>query len=200
LQISGQIPWIYERLCILVPLDHSRAVRALRGGVKKNHQNEVLSSAKMPLSSLLSGRSPRVSPIAPSAARRQNEVLSSTALPHLAEVAAGAKLRSRGTLRRPRDVDHELEFGGHHPGEHHSNRTHSQKREKTNLPQAPKPEAFEFIPGPKLRAKLGISAVTLWRWRHDKEKGFPAPKVINGRLYFALDAVMAWLARQADAA
>ena len=37
----------------------------------------------------------------------------------------------------------------------------SQRREKTDLPQAPKPEAFEFIPGPKLRAKLGISAVTL---------------------------------------
>ena len=61
-------------------------------------------------------------------------------------------------------------------------------------------DEYEFIPGPKLRAKLGISAVTLWRWRHDKEKGFPAPKVINGRLYFALGAVMAWLARQADAA
>jgi hypothetical protein len=168
--------------------------------VKKNHQNEALSSAKVPLSGLLSGRSPRVSPIAPSAARRPNEVLSSTALPHLAEVAARAKLRSRETLRRPRDVDHELEFGGVHPRQHHSNRTHSQTREKTDLPQAPKPEAFEFIPGPKLRAKLGISAVTLWRWRHDKEKGFPAPKVINGRLYFALGAVMAWLARQADAA
>ena len=78
--------------------------------------------------------------------------------------------------------------------------THSQRRENTDLPQAPKAEEFEFIPGPKLRAKLGISAVTLWRWRHDKEKGFPAPKVINGRLYFALGAVMAWLARQADAA
>ena len=168
--------------------------------MKKNHQNEALSSAKMPLSGLLSGRSPRVSPIAPSAARRRNEVLSSTALPHLAEVAAGAKLHSRGTLRRPRDVDHELEFGGLNPRQHHSNRTHSQTREKTDLLQAPKPEAFEFIPGPKLRAKLGISAVTLWRWRHDKEKGFPGPKVINGRLYFALGAVMTWLARQADAA
>jgi hypothetical protein len=155
------------------------------------------------------------SPIAPSTARQRNEVLSSTALPHLAEVAAGAKLCSRGTLRRPRDVGHHPGHGGLHPGEHHdhhpghgglhhgehhSNRTHSQRREKTDLPQAPKPEAFEFIPGPKLRAKLGISAVTLWRWRHDREKGFPAPKVINGRLYFALGAVVAWLARQADGA
>ena len=152
------------------------------------------------MSGLLGGRSPS-SPIAPSAARGRNEVLSSAALPHLAEVAAGAKLRSRGILRRPRDVHHDgVHNAGVHPGEHDSNRTHSQRRENTDLPQAPKAEEFEFIPGPKLRAKLGISAVTLWRWRHDKEKGFPAPKVINGRLYFALGAVMAWLARQADGA
>jgi predicted DNA-binding transcriptional regulator AlpA len=65
---------------------------------------------------------------------------------------------------------------------------------------APKPDANDFIPGPKLRAKLGISAVTLWRWRHDKESGFPAPKVINGRLYFPVAAVSAWIARQGDAA
>jgi predicted DNA-binding transcriptional regulator AlpA len=57
-----------------------------------------------------------------------------------------------------------------------------------------------LIPAPKLRAKLGISAVTLWRWRHDKEGGFPVPKVINRRLYFPVTAVSAWLARQADAA
>ena len=171
---------------------------------KNNHQNEaVSSSANVPLSGRLGGKSPS-SPIAPNAARRRNELLSSATLPHLSELAARAKLRSRGPLRRPGDVDHKLEFGGLHPelhpGEHHSTRTHSQRREKIDLPQAPKPEAFQFIPGPKLRAKLGISAVTLWRWRHDEEKGFPAPKVINGRLYFALGAVMAWLARQADAA
>jgi hypothetical protein len=46
------------------------------------------------------------------------------------------------------------------------------------------PVDSDFIPGPKLRAKLGISAVTLWRWRHDPRAGFPAPKLINGRLYF----------------
>jgi predicted DNA-binding transcriptional regulator AlpA len=59
-------------------------------------------------------------------------------------------------------------------------------------------EGGYFIPGPKLRAKFGISAVTLWRWRHDKENSFPVPKVINGRLYFPLSAVTAWLARQPD--
>ena len=167
---------------------------------KKNHQNEALSSAKMPSSGLFSGRSPRVSSIVPTAARLRNEVLSSTALPHPGEVSAGAKVRSRGSSRHPRDVEHELDFHGLHPRQHHSKRTHSQRREKTELPQAPKADAFEFIPGPKLRAKLGISPVTLWRWRHDKENGFPAPKVINGRLYFPLGAVVAWIARQGDTA
>jgi len=71
---------------------------------KKNHQNEALSSANVPLSGRLGGKSPS-SPIAPNAARRRNEVLSSAALPHLSELAARAKLRSRGPLRRPGDVD-----------------------------------------------------------------------------------------------
>jgi predicted DNA-binding transcriptional regulator AlpA len=61
-------------------------------------------------------------------------------------------------------------------------------------------DANDFITGPKLRAKLGISAVTLWRWRHHKASGFPAPKVINGRLYFPLGAVSNWLARQPESA
>jgi hypothetical protein len=57
----------------------------------------------------------------------------------------------------------------------------------------------DYIPGPKLRAKLGISAVTLWRWRHDPDAGFPAPKLINGRLYFPSGPVAAWLAGQPEA-
>jgi hypothetical protein len=49
--------------------------------------------------------------------------------------------------------------------------------------------ADEIIPAPKLRARLGISSVTLWRWRHDPDAGFPPAKVINGRLYFPSGAV-----------
>ena len=60
-------------------------------------------------------------------------------------------------------------------------------------------DASDLIPGPKLRAKFGISAVTLWRWRHDPEAGFPAAKLINGRLYFPWGAVATWLARQPEA-
>ena len=60
-------------------------------------------------------------------------------------------------------------------------------------------DANDFIPGPKLRTKLGISAVTLWRWRHDGSDPFPTPKEIKGRLYFPLAAVSDWLARQPEA-
>jgi hypothetical protein len=60
-------------------------------------------------------------------------------------------------------------------------------------------DAGDYIPGPKLRAKLGVSAVTLWRWRHDPDAGFPVPKLINGRLYFPSNAVAVWLASQPEA-
>jgi predicted DNA-binding transcriptional regulator AlpA len=103
-------------------------------------------------------------------ARRRDDLLFSTAIPYPAGAAGG--LRSGGP----------------------------QTGENSNPPQAPNCDAYELIPAPKLRAKLGISAVTLWRWRHDKKGGFPTPKVINGRLYFPVTAVSAWLARQGDAA
>jgi predicted DNA-binding transcriptional regulator AlpA len=61
-------------------------------------------------------------------------------------------------------------------------------------------EPGALISGPKLRKLLSISPVTLWRWRRDKNAGFPVPKEINGRLYFPAAAVAAWLAMQKEAA
>jgi predicted DNA-binding transcriptional regulator AlpA len=54
-----------------------------------------------------------------------------------------------------------------------------------------------WVTGPTLRRLLNISAVTLWRWRHNNR--FPAPKSINGRLYFPWHKVEAWLQAQPDA-
>jgi hypothetical protein len=55
-----------------------------------------------------------------------------------------------------------------------------------------------WVTGPALRRMLDISPPTLWRWRH--AAGFPVAKLINGRLYFALDEVEAWMAAQPNAA
>jgi predicted DNA-binding transcriptional regulator AlpA len=55
-----------------------------------------------------------------------------------------------------------------------------------------------WVTGPALRKMLGISAMTLWRWR--RAGGFPSAKLINGRLYFASDEIEAWIAGQPDAA
>jgi predicted DNA-binding transcriptional regulator AlpA len=61
-------------------------------------------------------------------------------------------------------------------------------------------DANTLLPGPKLRQILGISPVTLWRWRHDKSMRFPTAKSIQGRLYFPWKDVSAWLAAQQEAA
>jgi hypothetical protein len=53
-----------------------------------------------------------------------------------------------------------------------------------------------WVTGPTLRKLLNISAVTLWRWRHREDGGFPSGKTINGRLYFYWPDVQAWLDRQ----
>jgi predicted DNA-binding transcriptional regulator AlpA len=55
-----------------------------------------------------------------------------------------------------------------------------------------------WMPGVRLRKNLGISSVTLWRWRH--RNGFPNGKRINGRLYFPWEEVESWLEAQIDAA
>jgi predicted DNA-binding transcriptional regulator AlpA len=47
---------------------------------------------------------------------------------------------------------------------------------------------------------IGISAVTLWRWRHDPSMGFPTAKRINGRTFFAWDEIAAWLDKQPNVA
>jgi predicted DNA-binding transcriptional regulator AlpA len=54
----------------------------------------------------------------------------------------------------------------------------------------------ELIMAARLSKRLGISTVTLWRWRHDEELGFPKGRKINDRVYFPWHEVAAWLERQ----
>jgi len=54
-----------------------------------------------------------------------------------------------------------------------------------------------WIPASEVRRKCGgVSPVTLWRWRHDPELGFPVGKIIRGRWYFPLGAVLERWSRQ----
>jgi hypothetical protein len=57
-----------------------------------------------------------------------------------------------------------------------------------------------WVTGPTLRELLNISSVTLWRWRHRVDNGFPSAKSINGRLFFYWPDVQAWLDKQPVAA
>jgi predicted DNA-binding transcriptional regulator AlpA len=82
----------------------------------------------------------------------------------------------------------------------HANPNQSKANTKERLPEAAVTSECVLIPGPRLRRMLGVSAVTLWRWRHNKQTAFPLAKSINGRLYFPWPEVQAWLARQQEAA
>ena len=143
---------------------------------KKDHQNEAVSSTRTSGSGPLNSGGSRGSKI------------SGSAQPWAGERDFTA--RRRGDLLCSTALPHPTGVAVRSGG--------PQTRECSNPPRAPNCDAYELIPAPKLRAKLGISAVTLWRWRH--ENGFPAAKVINGRLYFPVTAVSAWIARQGDAA
>jgi hypothetical protein len=49
-----------------------------------------------------------------------------------------------------------------------------------------------LVTGPGVRRLFGnVSAMTVWRWRRD-DPSFPTPFVINNRLYFNQDELLAW--------
>jgi predicted DNA-binding transcriptional regulator AlpA len=75
----------------------------------------------------------------------------------------------------------------------------AKRRVQTALawPTAAEPE---LIYAARLHRRLGISDVTLWRWRHDERLGFPKGRLINRRVYFPWHEVVAWLNRQKQVA
>jgi predicted DNA-binding transcriptional regulator AlpA len=80
------------------------------------------------------------------------------------------------------------------------------KRAKVGKPQAAPVRtvhdsaATELIMAARLSKRLGVSDVTLWRWRHDCRLGFPKGRRINRRVYFPWHEVAAWLERQQQTA
>jgi len=81
------------------------------------------------------------------------------------------------------------------------------QKQKKSIKTAPKlaagdslllsPGKNAWLPAPKLRELCGdVSAVTWWRWRNDPDLKFPAGKVIRGRWYFPVAAVLEWWRNQ----
>jgi predicted DNA-binding transcriptional regulator AlpA len=83
-------------------------------------------------------------------------------------------------------------------GLHHA-RTRRRARHDGD-PAADAAAAPELVIAARLSKRLGISTVTLWRWRHDPQLGFPTGIRINDRVYFPWREVTAWLQRQQQTA
>jgi predicted DNA-binding transcriptional regulator AlpA len=49
-----------------------------------------------------------------------------------------------------------------------------------------------LLPGPRVDARYGISAMTRWRWQRNRALDFPKPLKINGRCYWRVDELSAW--------
>jgi hypothetical protein len=57
-----------------------------------------------------------------------------------------------------------------------------------------------WVTSATLRRYIDVSAVTLWRWRQDPTFPPDAVRVINGRNFFDLPAVEAYLISKSEAA
>ena len=53
-----------------------------------------------------------------------------------------------------------------------------------------------YLPSSAVRARYGVSDMTIWRWLHNDKLGFPAPLRINGRRYWRLIELEAWEASE----
>jgi predicted DNA-binding transcriptional regulator AlpA len=53
-----------------------------------------------------------------------------------------------------------------------------------------------WLPGPRVRARYGVTEMTLWRWIHDEELAFPQPVYVNKRKYWVEDELDAFDRRQ----
>jgi predicted DNA-binding transcriptional regulator AlpA len=56
-----------------------------------------------------------------------------------------------------------------------------------------------LVPGPKVKARYGVSEQSIWRWTNDPELEFPQPVKINRRNYWRLADLERWERRCARA-
>jgi predicted DNA-binding transcriptional regulator AlpA len=56
----------------------------------------------------------------------------------------------------------------------------------------------EWLTGPQVARRFGISSMSLWRWMRDSRLGFPDPTHIRKRNYWRLSEIVEW-ERQAAA-
>ena len=49
-----------------------------------------------------------------------------------------------------------------------------------------------YLTSAAVRARYGVSDMTIWRWLRSTELGFPAPLRINGRRFWKLTQLEAW--------
>lgn len=50
----------------------------------------------------------------------------------------------------------------------------------------------QFLSGPRVEARYGISAMTRWRWERNEALQFPVPIQINGRKLWRLSDLERW--------
>jgi len=60
-------------------------------------------------------------------------------------------------------------------------------------------DSREFLTQPQVQQRYKKSHVSIWRWRHDPDLGFPKPIRINRNLYWRLADLEHWEAKLAAA-
>jgi predicted DNA-binding transcriptional regulator AlpA len=49
-----------------------------------------------------------------------------------------------------------------------------------------------YLPTAAVRARYGVSDMSLWRWLHNEALGFPHPMRIQGRRFWKLAELESW--------
>ena len=65
------------------------------------------------------------------------------------------------------------------------------------MPPVPSKEPGRWLRNAPLSRYLGISPVTLWRWKKDEALQFPDPSVVNRVQYNNVEAVDKWMRERA---